>query len=398
MTGAAGSGKSFLQQTIAEICERKGTLGSTFFLSASDPSRNTADPVVPTIAYQLGGRNPAVKQLIEAAIEKNPMIFSESLENQITTLIVGPFEHLRSVGIDLNSFPYAILIGGLDECRGEDRQAELLTSIRRRLLIDWLPFRILIASRPEWAIRTALEPGGQLHKVAYHIQLSDRYDASADMVRYLRRRFEAISLGTDNPNWFSEGDIRSLVGAACGQFSFVAVAYRYISTPRASPAERLQIILTWTPQEGQKTRPFEALDMLYTGILVTAKEAYEAADTHRGRDFLLLFRAHQLNSNGFRIYDVVHRQPANFFSVRWLGLEDGFEDILVSDLRSLVTLQRDEDGHSSLRMYHQSFSNFLEDETRAKDLFVPEARVYMHIAKCMMQHIVECPLDFDSGA
>jgi hypothetical protein len=74
-TGSAGSRKSALQQT---ICERKGTLASALFLSASDPSRNTVDPVV---ACQLGERDPAAKELIEAAVEKSPLIFSKSQQN-----------------------------------------------------------------------------------------------------------------------------------------------------------------------------------------------------------------------------------------------------------------------------------------------------------------------------
>ncbi|RXW16177.1 hypothetical protein EST38_g9680 [Candolleomyces aberdarensis] len=182
MTGAAGSGKSALQQTTAERCGEKNTLGASFFFSATDPSRNTVDPVVPTIAYQLGSDNTGVRRFIKAAVEKDSLIFSKSLQHQITTLIVKPFEHLGGEGLDLSTLPYAILIDGLDECRGEDSQAELLTAIKECLLVDHLPFRILIASRPEWAIRTALAPGGYLHELAYHIQLSDKYDASGGYV------------------------------------------------------------------------------------------------------------------------------------------------------------------------------------------------------------------------
>ena len=47
MTGAAGSGKSALQQTTAEKCSKNGILGSTFFFSASDSTRNTVEQVIP---------------------------------------------------------------------------------------------------------------------------------------------------------------------------------------------------------------------------------------------------------------------------------------------------------------------------------------------------------------
>ncbi|RXW22167.1 hypothetical protein EST38_g3670 [Candolleomyces aberdarensis] len=376
MTGAAGSGKSALQQTAAERCEEKGTLGASFFFSATDASRNVMDRVVPTIAYQLGRENPGVKTLINDAVEKDPLIFSQSLRRQILTLIVKPFEHLGSEGLDLRTLPYAILIDGLDECRGEDSQAELIRAIKECLLVNHLPFRIFIASRPEWAIRTALAPGGYFRALAYHIQLSDKYDASGDMCRYLQRRFHALSSQTGNQHWFTQNDIDRLVSAASGQFVYVAMAFNYISERRGSPAERLKIVLTWTPHDGRETRPFEALDMLYKKILLTAKNAYEAVDTNRGREFLLLLGIHHLNitSHGLRGWHF----SANVLS-RLLGLGAGSEEDLFSDLRSLLTLDRDDSGDSTLRLYHKSFSDFLEEKSRAGAFFVPRSRLYTHL-------------------
>ncbi|KAJ2917872.1 hypothetical protein MD484_g2593, partial [Candolleomyces efflorescens] len=392
MTGAAGSGKSALEQTIAEICSRNGSLASSYFFSSTDPNRNTVTPVIPTIAYQLGRGNPPVKQLIKAAVEDDPLIFSQSLEDQITTLIVKPFKCVSDAGLDLRTLPYAILIDGLDECKSEDSQAELLTSIRKCLLVDWLPFRIFIASRPEWAIRTALQPGGHLHQLAYHIQLSDQYDATGDMRRYLRRRFEDIGLSINDPHWFTDDNIETLVQAASGQFIYVATVFKYVSERRASPVERLKIILTWTPRAGQKTRPFEALDRLYTNIVLAAKDAYEAIDSHDGRDFLLLLRAYHVNLAGIRVYRDDVSLPAGRLSVGWLGLEAKAEENLVSDLHSLVKF----DSTNHLQLYHKSFSDFFGAESRAGALFVSEALVYAHLSKCFMRRIINDQIAFDS--
>ncbi|RXW12627.1 hypothetical protein EST38_g13227, partial [Candolleomyces aberdarensis] len=219
MTGAAGSGKSALQQTIAEGCAKSDILGSAYFFSREDPTRNTISTVVPTIAYQLGLHNPDLKQAIGTVVDQDPVIFKKSLQTQMDSLLAHPMKQLREW--DLANFPHVILIDGLDECKGEDRQQELLTAIRKSLLSEDLPFRVLISSRPEWAIRTALEPGGHLHAVAYHIQLSDKYDASSDMRQYLWRRFEQLSLRTGNPHWFTESDIETLAEAGSGQFAYV---------------------------------------------------------------------------------------------------------------------------------------------------------------------------------
>ncbi|RXW20071.1 hypothetical protein EST38_g5778 [Candolleomyces aberdarensis] len=403
MTGAAGSGKSALQQTVAEQCGEGGILASAYFFSATDATRNTLTSVVPTIAYQLGRTSPPVKRFIKTAIEGDPLVFSKSLKAQMIALIVQPFRHLRNTGVDLRPLPHAVLIDGLDECMGEDRQSELLTAIKECLLADDLHFRIFIASRPEWAIRSALELGGKLREVAYHIQLSDQYDATGDMHRYLQRRFQNLSLQTGNSNWFTEEAIENLVRAASGQFIYVTTVYKYISERRASPAERLKMILAWTPQQGHSARPFEPLDILYTNILLAAKRAYEAVDTHYGQDFLLLFKIYYLNdyspspTSGCWV-------PGDFLATM-LNLEHNntARKVLVSDLHSLVTLEEIPRLSSSqpftlLHLYHKSFSDFLVDKDRAKDLFVPKTRVYAHLAKCCMQHIIKCPLELDSCA
>ncbi|RXW22177.1 hypothetical protein EST38_g3684 [Candolleomyces aberdarensis] len=220
----------------------------------------------------------------------------------------------------------------------------------------------------------------------------NQYDASGDMCRYLQRRFQAISSRTSNPQWFTQRDIDTLVEAASGQFIYVATAFKYISERRGSPAGRLKIVLTWTPHDGRKTRPFEALDILYRNILSTAKNAYDAVDTNSDHEFLLLFRTHHINiAEPLPSWYI----PANALSIL-LGLEAGAEDGLFSDLRSLLTFERNDAGDLDLHMYHTSFSDFLGDESRAKDLFVPHSRVYTHVAKCCMQNIMECSLDPDS--
>ncbi|KAJ2919645.1 hypothetical protein MD484_g816, partial [Candolleomyces efflorescens] len=395
MTGAAGSGKSCLQQTTAEKCGKSGILAASYFISSTDPTRNTVEPVIPTIAYQLGRDDLTLRQYIGAAIERDPLVFDQSLVAQTTALIVRPVEYLRGMGVDLSGLRYVILIDGLDEVKGEDRQAELLTAIRQCLLENDLPFRIFIASRPEWAIHTALQPGGDLHDLAYHIQLSDKYDARADMHRYLLSRFRDIGLRIGNTQWFSKNDVETLVRAGSGQFIYVATVYKFISERRTAARARLDTVLTWKPCGGRAARPFGALDALYHSILSAAKETYEAVDTHEGRDFLLLFRVCHVNISGFPFGLYGAQYPADHLSAL-LCLEPQSEETLVSDLRSLAALEKDERGNLRLRLYHKSFSDFLEEPSRANDLFVPESQIYMHLAKGMMQYIVECPLDFDS--
>ncbi|KAJ2927401.1 hypothetical protein H1R20_g9692, partial [Candolleomyces eurysporus] len=305
MTGAAGAGKSALQQTIAERCAHSGILGCAVFFSSQDPTRNNLSHIVPTIAFQLGQHDPTLQDYIRKAVVKDPPIFTRTIQTQMDTLVVDPFKRLQAnVDFDAGSFPHAMLIDGLDECAGEERQAELLSTIKHCLLDNDLPFRIFIASRPEWAIRSALnaETRGYLHPLAYHVQLSDKYDATKDIRRYLWRRLQDMGSRSYDPrarsrSWPRVEDIEKLVWAASGQFVYAATVVKYVSERRSSPVDRLQTVVDWTPEEGQLARPFEALDVLYASILSAAKESYEAVDTHRGRNFVLLLRAHQFNSD-----------------------------------------------------------------------------------------------------
>ncbi|KAJ2936400.1 hypothetical protein H1R20_g696, partial [Candolleomyces eurysporus] len=402
MTGAAGSGKSALQQTIAEKCGLK-TLACTFFFSATDPTRNNVKAVIPTIAYQLGSQNEALKSIIKDSIEDDPLIFSSRLRSQINSLIINPCRRLQRG--DLRALPYAILIDGLDECSGEQRQTELLAAIKQCILADDLPFRVFIASRPELAIRSMLDPGGGLHEVAYHIQLSDKYDATEDIRRYLWRRLLDIGCRSQGARarsrpWPTQEDIEVLVRAASGQFIYAATVVKYISEPRSSPVERLKIVVTWTPREGQLARPFETLDTLYSNILSAAKFAYENVDTHSRRDFLLLFRAYHINfTTGFKesASDLVGLQFDAEVLNATLHLEPGAHENLMSDLHSLVTL-RDDNGTIKLYFYHKSLSDFLEQESRSKSFFMPTSRVHTYIAKCCLRTIIRCPLELNPRA
>ncbi|RXW19085.1 hypothetical protein EST38_g6765 [Candolleomyces aberdarensis] len=395
MTGAAGAGKSALQQTIAEKCSKSNTLGSAFFFSAADPTRNNLIHIVPTIACQLGLRNHALRNAIEEAIEEDPLIFKKRLATQMDTLIVAPFQRAcASGGLDSITFPHAILIDGLDECSGEENQDELLSTIKRCLLDNDLPFRISIASRPEWAIRTALDndPEGCLYQLTYHIKLSDIYDATSDIRRYLWTRLCGIGSRSrdrraQSPQWPTKEDIEKLVAAASGQFVYAATVVKYVSERRGSPVDRLRAIIDWTPEGGQQTRPLELLDILYRNILSTAKELYEAVDTNQGRDFLLLVRAHQMNSE----YRIGHCRSSIRDFDEIISLEEGGHRVLFSDLHSLVVVGAPEDIRvwEEMHFYHRSFSEFLDSEFRAQHLFVSEKRVHEYVVESRLRRLLQ---------
>ncbi|KAF5336083.1 hypothetical protein D9611_006232 [Ephemerocybe angulata] len=385
MTGAAGSGKSALQQTIAEDCEAKGILAASFFFNVGDTTRNNVSGLIPTIAYQLGKRNDALRRMMGIVVEDDTLIFKQTLKTQIERLILDPVARLlsaKSVGL-----PYAILIDGLDECNEVDGQRELLHAIHDSFLQRQSPFRIILTSRPEQAILRALAPGELLcgGKV-YLIRLSDDYDATSDIRLTVRRNLERIGRQQRWQHaWFTEEDVESIVKAASGQYIYAATAIRYISEPRRLPVESLQAIRSiqsGKPHDGNN--PLAPLDSLYTLILTAAREAYEGIDTNMKRDFLLILRVY-LTINTINLNLDINRQD------RLLGLGEGaFESSISCDVRSLLTTHSP-GSHGAettqIKVYHRSFLDFLNAPERAGALYIPKIQCAEYITESCLRRI-----------
>ncbi|KAJ3505532.1 hypothetical protein NMY22_g17553 [Coprinellus aureogranulatus] len=392
LTGAAGSGKSAIQQTIAERCAAENILAASFFFSALDATRNTADYVVATIACQLALASHPLKVLICEAVERDPLVFERSFQTQMNALIVEPLSQLRSC----QGVPQAILIDGLDECKEESHQAELLLAIQHCLLAPSLPFlfKIFIASRPEHAIFTSLQPAGHLHSLAYHIRLNQAYDADADIERYLWRRFHAIAGQTSDPRakvigWPGERTVHALVTNASGQFIYAATAIKYISERRSSPVDRLHAVISWAPGTIVPGRPFAALDTLYCNILSKARDNHRAAEGESGEDLIVVLKA----------YDTIPDYAYGMSTWGWrsvfLKLTHGKLQALVCDLRSLVDVQTigadsdDNEPEERLDIYHKSFFDFLDDADRAGELYVPDTAVVSCILSLCFSHLTD---------
>jgi len=88
--GPAGAGKSAIAHNIAERCDLEGLLLASFFFSRSDSRRNNSKSLFTTIAYQIAINIPGTREKIVAAIERDPLILTRSLEAQVAALIVEP--------------------------------------------------------------------------------------------------------------------------------------------------------------------------------------------------------------------------------------------------------------------------------------------------------------------
>ena len=153
--GPAGSGKSVIAQTLAERCSTLGILLASFFFSQSDPNRNHPRSLFATIAYQVVINFPDSRDIITGVPEQDPLVLTQSFEAQLTSLITEPLRQLYLAGqCTESSYPYLIIINGLDECADPQVQVSILSSISKVLKQCTFPLKFLISSRPELHLTT----------------------------------------------------------------------------------------------------------------------------------------------------------------------------------------------------------------------------------------------------
>ena len=194
--GPAGVGKSAIVQNIAEICEKERILLASFFFSRTDPSCNSDQRLIATIAYQIAHNIPDVRNAILETIESDPPIFSKSLAVQFESLIVEPLQHLVEAGFfNEPSSRRLVIIDGLDECFDPNVQRNILEVLANAHQQHRLPLLFLFASRPEEHISHALNTG--LEKITMQ---------KGEDVRYTHLKPPEVALVEVLENFVSPGD------------------------------------------------------------------------------------------------------------------------------------------------------------------------------------------------
>ncbi|TFK19569.1 hypothetical protein FA15DRAFT_168469 [Coprinopsis marcescibilis] len=411
ITGSAGIGKSALMQTTAEQCEPAGLVAATFFFSASDPVRNNLRRFIPTIAYQIALSNksdPALGNCIFCVVDRDPSIFQRSIECQLEELIIKPLrETFPQSYVDLfysPSFPHVIYIDGLDECVDRKSQTQLLRIISTTFIDNRLPFKILLASRPEPPLRAAiLGDFGYMKSKSQMVNLNE-YNASADIRTFFQAHLRTIGQESDDPraqtDWPSPEDIDTLVVAAAGLFVYASTVVKFVSQRHRRPFLQLRTVIQVIKRPhptGQTApvmkHPFAELDALYRSIFVFAQKEY--ASQCDDDDPIAVVRLVRMLSRPLpriklavvysdpsssssepavecvevaQAYDVGSRNVSVAQMEEIFQLEPGQLEFMFSDLHSLYTVEWGNFQSIVIRPYHKSVQDFLFDPTRCGEL------------------------------
>ncbi|KAF8735858.1 hypothetical protein AX14_001364 [Amanita brunnescens Koide BX004] len=262
--GMAGTGKSTLSTTIAEITRKLERLGAFFFFDRNITQRDSAT-LFRTLAYELAKFDTCLGAAISQVVEKDHNIGRKTPDHQFEELL-----HNALKSIQWFRGPIVIIIDALDECPDRKDLIKVLSNCFSKLPSF---LRILIFSREESDIRNSL--GSPLHVLSYHLDKGSTTNKD-DISAFFRHRLEEICKNNpylnelrDNSgaHWPGDDNIRALSDAADGLFVWASTACLYIEEYAAfGPNQCLHELINMQP-ERNFSGPFEQLDKLYmTGL------------------------------------------------------------------------------------------------------------------------------------
>ncbi|TFK18893.1 hypothetical protein FA15DRAFT_760384 [Coprinopsis marcescibilis] len=394
MYGAAGAGKSAIQQSIAERGASERILAASFFFSHQDPERDNPGKLFPTLAYQLAVKIPDLQPYIAHAVISDVSIFTKSAEVQMEALILDPISRATQANpASVEAWPKLVVIDGLDECKhtyprpvnplpeeeddqGESQQLLILTLLHNNIASRRLPFRVVLASRPDQPMRGYFSPEGHAGAVTRQIILDDRYKPAVDIRKYLGLAFTTIRTRHQlPPNWPPEDVIDDIVDRSSGQFIYASTVIRFVGgRPTSRPRENLQFILdaNTSSSPSGSTNPYSRLDAMYRAIL---KACPDPQDSILCLKFSLHISWRSGSDGNFNRFTA--SKIDSFLQL------DAYESTKIfGSLHSLVSVpERNEADTKSYGVYHKSLMDFLNNVRRCgEDLYIPDEAVAAKIS------------------
>ncbi|KAF5348139.1 hypothetical protein D9756_010785 [Leucocoprinus leucothites] len=280
LDGPAGVGKSAIIQTISERDSESpnSILAATLFFAKArrdDPQR-----VFVTIAYQLAQKYPSYRAHVVNMLTRDPRIVHKSMREQFKHFILQPI--IAKVLFKGHHETILIALDGLDECKGERAQQEIVSLIGQLVIQHpTSPIIWIIASRPEPHIRSAFKKLGEANYRELLVPI-DSDQACQDVERYLHDKFQEIrveystSFSTSIKQWPSEVQFTKIANRAYGMFIFASVIIQFIcDTAYANPISQLEKVICIIDRISvSESNPFATLDALYTEILSAVSDEH----------------------------------------------------------------------------------------------------------------------------
>ena len=347
LNGLAGTGKSTIAQTFAEISFAEGNLGASFFCSRDFQDRRNLQAIFPTLAFQLAYRYPLFRDRLLQVLRAHPSVGQESLCSQMEKVIVGP--------LNATSIQTLIIIDALDECKDEEPASAILSVLSR--YIGRIPqVKFFITGRPEPRIRSgfrlkSLQPITEvlkLHNVKYSL-------VDSDIKLFFRTGLTNIAETRSDcdptEDWPSSHEIDILCDKAAGLFIYASTVVKFVASRHHTPTAGLALITSLphsTAHEGKS-----GIDELYTQVL-------EQAFCGVGLDEEKLCSSFRAVVGTLLL--VFNPLPMEALSTLLKGSNIS---TTLCFLHSLLLVP--DSKANPIRAFHKSFPDFLTDQWRCRD-------------------------------
>ncbi|KAJ5253778.1 WD40 repeat-like protein [Penicillium chrysogenum] len=329
LNGMAGTGKSTISRTVAEVLKDKGILGASFFFKKGEADRGNARRFISTIARQLMTSNPQLAPSIAKAVQDDGDVSTKAVSQQFEKLLLQPLREGEQH--DITS---VILIDALDECEEDDV----------KVLLEYLPqlqgsksvrLRVFLTSRPEILIRRGLSK----NKEHQGLVLQEVPKIKDDIRVFLKHRFSKIKEERGVPgDWPGDKTMDTLVEMSVPLFIFAATICRFVEEEYQVPEHRLDAIL-----QNPKLTSSSQMERIYLPIL-----------KHRVESSPVLKNEFQKIVGAI----ILLADPLSVHSLSGLiGMEERTLMALLDAFHSVLNIPRD--SCTPVRILHLSFREFL---------------------------------------
>ena len=346
LNGLAGTGKSTIAQTFAEMAFAEGKLGASFFCLQGFEGRSNLQAIFPTLAFQLAYQYPLFRKKLLQVLEAHPDVRQESLCSQMEKLIIGPIKAAHT--------PTLIIIDALDECKDEQPVSVLLSILSR--YVNMIPnVKFFVTGQPEPQIHSGfrLRSLFPITETLRFYNIEPR-EADSDIKLYLQTKLTNLGENQNDyglaGDWPSSSDVEILCMKAAGIFIYASTVVKFVTSKNHEPAEVLNQIIS-IPQSTYEGK--SGIDLLYTWVL--------------GQ---IVNGVHRDNKNlhtSFRDMVGIVSLVFNPLSVKALSdlLKESNISAILHSLDPLFSVPINE--VDPVHIFHKSFLDFLMDPERCQD-------------------------------
>ena len=346
LNGLAGTGKSTIARTIAEISLLGRKLGGSFFCSRSSEDRSNLKTIFPTLARQLAYQYPAFQQELLQVLRHNPRAAEEGLDLQMKELIVHP---LKAANVET-----LIIIDALDECK-DDKPASALLYVLSKHIGKIPNVKFFLTGQPELQNRSGIR-SESLQPITEEFKLHNVECSSVDKdIRlFFATQFTEIAKTRSDCNlpegWPSSSELDILCIKAAGLFIYASTVVKFVTSEVHLPTKRLTDLIS-LPHNTAKEGKF-GINQLYTEVLEQAFSNIPEDDTEIYPHFRSIIGAVLL---------VFNPLPVGVLSTI-LGRSE--IPTTLRSLHSLLLIPKSE--AEPIQVFHKSFPDFLMDPERCK--------------------------------